>query len=44
MRINWIKILFVMILILSIGVFYSSNHKNNSRLIDNVNVTITPEP
>ena len=43
MRINWIKILFVMILILSIGVFYSSNHKNNSRLIDNVNVTITPK-
>ena len=43
MRINWIKILFVMILILSIGVFYSSNYKNNSRLIDNVNVTITPK-
>ena len=43
MRINWMNILFVMILILSIGVFYSSNHKNNSRLIDNVNVTITPK-
>ena len=37
------NILFVMILILSIWVFYSSNHKNNSRLIDNVNVTITPK-
>ena len=43
MRINWMNILFVMILILSIGVFYSSNHKNYSRLIDNVNVTITPK-
>ena len=43
MRINWMNILFVMILILSIGVFYSSNYKNNSRLIDNVNVTITPK-
>ena len=43
MRINWMNILFVMILILSIGVFYSSNHKNKSRLIDNVKVTITPK-
>ena len=43
MRINWMNILFVMILILSIGVFYSSNYKNNSRLIDNVNVMITPK-
>ena len=42
MRFNWDKILFALILILSIGVFYSSNLKNNTRNISEVSVSITP--
>ncbi len=42
MRINWSNILFVFILILSIGLFYSSNLKNNDRVISDVIVSIEP--
>ena len=42
MRINWVNILFVLILILSIGLFYSSNLKNNDRIISDVIVSIEP--
>ena len=43
MRFNWDKILFTLILILSIGVFYSSNLKNNNRNISEVIVSIVPK-
>ena len=42
MRFNWNKILFTLILILSIGIFYSSNLKNNKRSISEVSVSIAP--
>ena len=42
MRINWANILFVLILILSIGLFYGSNLKNNDRIISDVIVSIEP--
>ena len=42
MRFNWGKILLMLILIFSIGVFYASNMKNNSRIINKINVEITP--
>ena len=42
MRFNWDKIFFALILILSIGIFYSSNLKNNKRSISEVSVYITP--
>ena len=42
MRINWENILFVLILILSIGLFYGSNLKNNDRIISDVIVSIEP--
>ena len=42
MRFNWGKILLVLILIFSIGVLYASNFKNNSRIINKINVTIIP--
>ena len=42
MRFNWDKILFALILIFSIGIFYSSNLKNNKRSISEVSVSITP--
>ena len=42
MRFNWDKILFTLILILSIGIFYSSNLKNNTRNISEVSVFIAP--
>ena len=42
MRFNWDKILFTLILILSIGIFYSTNLKNNTRIISEVSVSITP--
>ena len=42
MRFNWDKILFTLILILSIGIFYSSNLKNNKRSISEVSVSINP--
>ena len=42
MRFNWDKILFALILILSIGIFYSSNLKNNKRSISEVSVSINP--
>ena len=42
MRINWANILFVLILILSIGLFYGSNLKNNDRIITDVIVSIEP--
>ena len=44
MRFNWGKILLVLILISSIGIFYASNMKNNSRIINKINVKITPNP
>ena len=43
MRFNWNKILLFFILILSIGILYASNIKNNSRIIDNVNISIKPK-
>ena len=43
MRINWANILFVLILILSIGLFYGSNLKNNDRIISDVIVSIEPK-
>ena len=42
MRFNWAKILLVLSLIFSIGVFYASNMKNNSRIINKINVKILP--
>ena len=42
MRINWANIVFVLILILSIGLFYGSNLKNNDRIISDVIVSIEP--
>ena len=42
MRFNWGKILLVLILISSIGIFYASNMKNNSRIINKIHVKITP--
>jgi len=42
MRFNWGKILLVLSLIFSIGVFYASNMKNNSRIINKINVKIIP--
>ena len=42
MRFNWGKILLVLSLIFSIGVFYASNMKNNSRIINKIHVTIIP--
>ncbi len=42
MRFNWGKILFVLSLIFSIGVFYASNLKNNSRIINKIHVKIIP--
>ena len=42
MRFNWGKILLVLILIFSIGVFYASNMKNNSRIINKIHVKIIP--
>ena len=42
MRFNWDKILLVLSLIFSIGVFYASNLKNNSRIINKIHVKITP--
>ena len=42
MRFNWGKILLMLILIFSIGVFYASNMKNNSRIINKIHVKITP--
>ena len=43
MRFNWNKILLFFILILSIGILYASNIKNNSRTIDNINISIKPK-
>ncbi len=42
MRFNWGKILLVLILIFSIGVLYASNFKNNSRIINKIDVKIIP--
>ena len=42
MRFNWGRIFFVLSLIFSIGVLYASNLKNNSRIINKINVKITP--
>ena len=42
MRFNWGKILLVLILIFSIGVLYTSNLKNNSRIINKIHVKIIP--
>ena len=42
MRFNWGKILLVFSLIFSIGVLYASNLKNDSRIINKVNVKIMP--
>ena len=42
MRFNWGKILLVLSLIFSIGVFYASNLKNNSRIINKIHVKIIP--
>ena len=42
MRFNWDKILFALILILSIGIFYSSNLKNSTRNISEVSISISP--
>ena len=42
MRFNWDKILLVLSLIFSIGVFYASNLKNNSRIINKIHVKIIP--
>ena len=42
MRFNWGKILLVLSLIFSIGVFYASNLMNNSRIINKIHVKITP--
>ena len=42
MRFNWDKILFTLILILSIGLFYCSNLKNNDRIISDVIVSLEP--
>ena len=42
MRFNWGKILLVLSLIFSIGVLYASNLKNNSRIINKINVEIIP--
>ena len=42
MRFNWDKILFTLILILSIGLFYGSNLKNNDKIISDVIVSIEP--
>lgn len=42
MRFNWGKILLVLILIFSIGVFYASNMKNKSRIINKIHVKIIP--
>ena len=42
MRFNWDKILFALILILSIGIFYSSNLKNSTRNISEVSISIAP--
>ena len=42
MRFNWGKISLVLILIFSIVIFYASNMKNNSRIINKIHVTIIP--
>ena len=42
MRFNWGKILLMLNLIFSIGVFYASNMKNNSRIINKIHVKIIP--
>ena len=42
MRFKWGKILLVLSLIFSIGVFYASNLMNNSRIINKIHVKITP--
>ena len=42
MRFNWGKILLMLCLIFSIGVFYASNMKNNSRIINKIHVKIIP--
>ena len=42
MRFNWDKIFFALILILSMGIFYSSNLKNNTRSISELSVSINP--
>ena len=42
MRFNWGKILLVLILIFSIGIFYASNMKNKSRIINKIHVKIIP--
>ncbi len=42
MRFNWGKILLMLSLIFSIGVFYASNMKNKSRIINKIHVTIIP--
>ena len=42
MRFNWGKILLMLSLIFSIGVFYASNMKNNGRIINKIHVTIIP--
>ena len=42
MRFNWGKISLVLILIFSIGIFYASNMKNSSRIINKIHVKIIP--
>ena len=42
MRFNWGKILLMLSLIFSIGVFYASNMKNNRRIINKIHLTIIP--
>ena len=42
MRFNWGKIVLVLILIFSIGIFYASNMKNKSRIINKIHVKIIP--
>ena len=42
MRFNWGKISLVLILIFSIVIFYASNMKNNSRIINKIHVKIIP--
>ena len=42
MRFNWGKILLVLSLIFSIGVFYASNLNNKGRIINKINVKIIP--
>ena len=43
MKFNWDKILLIIMLIFSIGLFYSSNVINNNRNIDDIKISILPK-